>query len=284
MPREVAPGVHYWTRGELGLDAPEQVTYAGDKTEFVVHYSTGATLGTADTPGWWRGIQRFHMGPQRNWSDIGYGHGVDRFGNIFEGRGFRTVQAHSPNHNVQGTSVCFLGADDPARIDAPEITKRAIDWLYRQARTTFGHDLRRLAHSETQSPGYTECCGDELRAWVKAWREGRWSATPLPKPDPTPKPNPGTTAPPFPLPRGHWFGPKSPDGRNHSGYWAQDRPKIEMLQKRLRQRGWRGVNVTGRYDAATEAAIRGFQQDKHLPVDGRTGAVTWPRLWTAPIT
>lgn len=106
---------------------------------------------------------------------------------------------------------------------------------------------------------------------------------PPPKKPTTKPPKPGTKAPKFPLPAGHWFGVESSDRRNHSGYWAADRPYIRQLQQQLKNRGWH-IAVTGRYDAATAAIVRAFQADKGLAVDGETGAVTWRAAWEAPVT
>ena len=39
-------------------------------------------------------IQDFHMGPQRNWWDIGYNFLIGEDGNIYEGRGFDAQGAH----------------------------------------------------------------------------------------------------------------------------------------------------------------------------------------------
>ena len=101
-----------------------------------------------------------------------------------------------------------------------------------------------------------------------------------PQPDPKPK---ASKAPPFPLPKGHWYGPESRDPRNHSGYYARDRAGIRQLQQRLKDRGWR-INVDGRYGPATRDVVRSFQREKRLRVDGAVGAQTWAALWESPIT
>lgn len=102
------------------------------------------------------------------------------------------------------------------------------------------------------------------------------------KPKPKPKPKTGK-APEFPLKPGHWYGPESRDHRNHSGYYARDRPGIRQLQQRLKDRGWR-ISVDGRYGTATRDVVRAFQREKRLRVDGAVGAQTWAALWESPIT
>lgn len=100
-----------------------------------------------------------------------------------------------------------------------------------------------------------------------------------------PDPRDDTPTPPvFPLPDGHWYGPESPDGRNHSGYWPRDRSGVARLQRRLRTRGWR-LTVDGVYGPRTTEVVEAFQRQKRIhPIDGLTGAVTWPRFWTEPVT
>lgn len=98
-----------------------------------------------------------------------------------------------------------------------------------------------------------------------------------------PKTRPGTTAPKYPLPKGHWYGPESSDPRNHSGYWAKDRPGIKQFQTRLRNRGW-SITPDGRFGPATKRVVLAFQKEKGLHVDGGVGPETWAAIWEEPIT
>jgi len=52
---------------------------------------------------------------------------------------------------------------------------------------------------------------------------------------------------------------------------------VRTLQDLLRARG-HAVTVDGIFGSATEAAVRAFQQAKHLTVDGVVGPVTWAAL------
>jgi peptidoglycan hydrolase-like protein with peptidoglycan-binding domain len=56
----------------------------------------------------------------------------------------------------------------------------------------------------------------------------------------------------------------------------QDHP-VRTLQYLLRARG-HTVAVDGIFGPATDAAVRAFQQEKHLAVDGIVGANTWSAL------
>lgn len=98
------------------------------------------------------------------------------------------------------------------------------------------------------------------------------------------KPKPiKSAAPKFPLPKGHWYGPESSNKKNHSGYYAKDRAGIKQFQNKLKSRGWK-ISADGRYGPATKKVVRQFQAEKKIRVDGGVGAVTWAKIWEAPVT
>ncbi|WP_304455873.1 N-acetylmuramoyl-L-alanine amidase [Nocardiopsis sp. YSL2] len=88
---------------------------------------------------------------------------------------------------------------------------------------------------------------------------------------------PKPPAKPFPLARGHWFGPPSSDDRNHSGYyWPADRPHIKEIQGKV------GAKKDGRYGPKTKAAVTAWQRKAGFTgraVDGLTGPNTWGRMF-----
>ncbi|NJP50564.1 L,D-transpeptidase family protein [Streptomyces sp. SBST2-5] len=53
---------------------------------------------------------------------------------------------------------------------------------------------------------------------------------------------------------------------------------VRELQARLRQAAWLFHGPTGRYDAPTEKAVRGFQGKRGLPRTGSVDTATWQRL------
>ena len=56
-----------------------------------------------------KGIQAFHQGPARGWSDIGYAYLIAPYsGRIYEGRGQNVWAAHCPGRNDE-PSVCLMG-------------------------------------------------------------------------------------------------------------------------------------------------------------------------------
>jgi hypothetical protein len=84
--------------------------------------------------------------------------------------------------------------------------------------------------------------------------------------------------PKFPLSSGHYFGTRNGSG-SHNGTTASDVPKIKQLQERLNDVGYK-LTLDGEYGPKTAAAVKDFQRDAHLAVDGLAGTDTWTALWT----
>jgi hypothetical protein len=59
--------------------------------------------------------------------------------------------------------------------------------------------------------------------------------------------------------------------------------QVVWLQQRLAS-VYPTVAVTATFDAATDAALRAFQQIRGLPVTGTTDALTWPAVLALPVT
>ena len=99
------------------------------------------------------------------------------------------------------------------------------------------------------------------------------------------KPKPATPkAPKFPLPKGHYFGPRSGPNRSVSGYHG-NREHLRTWQRQMLKRGWSGLGAAdGLYGAKTKRVAQQFQREKGLAVDGLIGAATWAAAWSEPVT
>jgi flagellar hook assembly protein FlgD len=86
----------------------------------VVHHTAGTNSYTAaQSAAIVRGIQRYHV-LANGWNDIGYNFLVDKYGQIFEGRGGgigrNVVGAHAQGFNTGSTGVSLLGTYSSSRI------------------------------------------------------------------------------------------------------------------------------------------------------------------------
>ena len=160
------------TRSEWGAGPAKAVTrLAADRVGMLVlHHTTGDYLG----PSTIRGIQAFHQGPQRGWSDIAYNFLVAPDGTVFEGRGWAAQGAHAKGHNAKSVGVAYVG---DGRKPVPVEAMRAIFALAAEAEVKFG-SLRRVGHRDV---GSTVCPGDLLYRW---WVSGAALPVALPQAPP----------------------------------------------------------------------------------------------------
>ncbi len=125
---------------------------AHTRREFIVHHSAGPADQSV------RAIQDHCMGP-RKMLDIGYNFLVrSTTGEIYVGRGWDLVGAHTKGHNTTGIGVCVIGTDQltPASQDS-------VRQLYAEAVRRAGHPLRVLGHRDAAP---TDCPGDGIHRWV----------------------------------------------------------------------------------------------------------------------
>ncbi|HVE95241.1 MAG TPA: peptidoglycan recognition protein [Acidimicrobiales bacterium] len=107
-----APAVRL--RTEWGARAAKtNPSYASSvKMAFVHHTVNSNTYSRGDVPAMLRAIQAYHM-DSNGWDDIGYNTLVDRFGEIWEGRGGGfdrpVIGAHTSGFNTGSTGVAILG-------------------------------------------------------------------------------------------------------------------------------------------------------------------------------
>ena len=235
-----------------------------------IHY-TAANLGSSpdsECDDKVRGIQRYHQ-DTKGWADIAYSFLVCPHGNVFEGRG--TGKGSAANGTTVGNlnwyAVCALGG--PADTPSPQMLA-AIGDAVNLCRAA-GAGARVIGHRDLFA---TACPGVALYAYVQS---GRWNTlvarvvavvsrvltrAPIAKPAPAR----------YPLPAGHWFGIRSSNPRNHSGYYAADRPAIKAIQTKV------GVTPDGDYGTNTRAHVIRWQAARKITADGAVGPQTWTAL------
>lgn len=262
-------------RNSFGWPAHPNVATAPCKNGTVVHYD-GSNKGLANKSHdacreYWQWCRRFHMTDAKHkWSDIGYSFGVCPHGIILEGRGWGYTQAAQPGGNTTWTSATFMSGKTETPTPKQILAYRELrSWLRGK-----GLESGERPHGDFTS---TDCPGPILATMVK-------SGTLRGKVVTAPPSSPGTTAPLWPLPRGHWFGRESSNSKNHSGYYADDRPSIRNIVDRLTKRGWKGLAATGVWTPTLTSVVRKFQAEKKLPITGLVDEATWKQIWEAKIT
>ncbi len=168
--------------------------YYAERVAFsVVHHTAGAQPASPEqSAAIVRGIQAYHV-QGNGWNDIGYNFLVDRFGQIFEGRGggidSPVVGAHALGFNTGSVGVAVLGSFSGSRIPttARSALVRLLAWrldrahvnptskvLWRSAgnpRHPAGRLVRLRAVSGHRDTGPTTCPGSGL--WRQLGRLGR---------------------------------------------------------------------------------------------------------------
>ena len=119
--RAAQPGI--LTRAQWGAD--ESIVrgspYYAERVRFaVVHHTAGTnSYSAAQSAAIVRGIQRYHV-LANGWNDIGYNFLVDKYGQVFEGRGGgidrNVVGAHAQGFNTGSTGVAVLGTYSSSRV------------------------------------------------------------------------------------------------------------------------------------------------------------------------
>lgn len=248
------------SRAEAGLRKPDSVSYnvAPQRGGAAVHYGgDGAPPASHDgCVKRWRDWQAFHM-DGRGWADIAYSFGFCNHGYVFEGRGWgrRTAANGTNDGNDRFLAYVWIGGGSstptPAALDA-------LTWLILTGQISHNVGANVKPHSYFKSTG---CPGSSLRAWVGA---SGWMST-VPPTRPAPKPAPMPDAP----------------GQKLLYKGVYNSSDVTWAQQRLNAHGYR-VTVDGDFGDATDRAVRKFQHDKGLDVDGIVGADTRRSLAASP--
>jgi hypothetical protein len=164
-------------------DAP---SYASAVRFAVVHHTAGASPSTpSQSAAIVRAIQAYHV-RSNGWNDIGYNFLVDRFGQIFEGRGGgvtrNVIGAHAQGFNTGSTGVALLGTYENSSLSV-EAEGALVSLLAWRLDVAHADPLARLSWRSLGNPrfpegtvvslravsghrdtGYTSCPGDTLYA------------------------------------------------------------------------------------------------------------------------
>lgn len=134
-----------------------------------------------------KGIQSFHMGPQRGWCDIAYSHLLCLHGAVFEGRGFgkRTAANGTNTGNARYFAVCFLGNDNAGRQDFTAEARQGLVDLRKEYLKRYPNAKETVGHRDITS---TECPGDEIYAYINSASFKAAFKSPKRLPGPSPKP------------------------------------------------------------------------------------------------
>lgn len=131
----------------------------------LAHTATESTKTQAETVYLVRNIQTFHI-ESRNWHDIAYSFLIGGDGNVYEGRGWNNVGAHTYGYNKKSIGISFVGCF--MKYLPPDISLSACKLLIKKG-IEDGHiapDYKLLAHcqcSAVESPG--KCLFEEIKKW-----------------------------------------------------------------------------------------------------------------------
>ncbi|XP_061190662.1 peptidoglycan recognition protein 1-like [Saccostrea echinata] len=109
--------------------------------------------------------QNYHM-DTHGWPDIGYSFIVGEDGNIYEGRGWNEIGAHTYGHNYDGLGFCVMG-DFTSHVPndlAINALKSLIACGVNSGRITQNYVLK--GHRDV---GQTSCPGDKFYALIQTW-------------------------------------------------------------------------------------------------------------------
>ena len=216
--------------------------YGNKPVKIIVHHSASKT-GDAPT------FHKWHT--DWGWVGIGYHYVILKDGTIQRGRPETAIGAHTKGHNSNSIGICCVGYYHGNKEKSmPEAQKEALVELIRNIRKKYSPSMKIYGHRDFNA---TSCPGDnfpfaEIVALVDK------------KDEPAPTPNP------TPIVRTLYKGIKGDD--------------VKTLQSNLIELGY-SVGKTGAdssFGDNTDKAVRLFQEDNGLEVDGRVGPATRAKL------
>ncbi|XP_077069734.1 N-acetylmuramoyl-L-alanine amidase-like [Siphateles boraxobius] len=113
-----------------------------------------------------RSMQRYHQ-QSNGWSDIGYSFVAGSDGNLYEGRGWNWVGAHTYGYNSRGYGVCFIGdytSTLPSRSAINMVRYDFTSCAVNGGRLSSSYSL--YGHRQADA---TECPGNTLYREIQTW-------------------------------------------------------------------------------------------------------------------
>jgi hypothetical protein len=224
----------------------------------VLHHS--GVQNAEPGPATLKAFERTHM-DTRGWNAIAYNWLVDANGVIYEGRGAGIVGGATKGWNSRTESVCYTGwGSGPI----PDAALKSIRWVMDEIQKRYNNKLWIKGHRDMAS---TSCPGSELYAWLQNGRVV----------DNDPKvTDPGVD----------WAAvaayvdalgadlARKPLKRRSRG------KAVELAQRQLKDKGYDPGPIDGVYGGLTVNAVKGFQRNNGLKMDGVVGSFTWRALFS----
>lgn len=155
------------SRKEWGAVPPKHTTHLSTPVKYaVVHHSdTPQCLSEQQCKQRIRNIQNYHMNVKK-WSDIGYNYLIGGDGNIYEGRGGKTVGAHVRGYNKVSIGICVIGNYQKQFPSRKTLLALRSILVCLKIRRNLKHDYLLRGHRDL---GHTTCPGNYLYNIIKRW-------------------------------------------------------------------------------------------------------------------
>ncbi|WP_027625598.1 peptidoglycan recognition protein family protein [Clostridium lundense] len=214
------------------------LTYCNSPRKVILHHAEAVSCSIEDIHNW-------HL--NNGWSGCGYHYLVRKNGVIYKGRGEKALDAHCINYNAISIGICVEGSYNFETM--PDIQYNALIELIRCICNKY-NITEIYGHRELNA---TDCPGknfplDRIR------REVRSGAAPK-------------------------------DCTSYPGYLLIMNPSVKdnnvrLIQKKLIEKGYSvgSCGADGYFGYGTLEAVKRFQRDKGLVMDGIVGERTWRKI------
>lgn len=247
------------TREEWGAEYGRGHATDGAKPQLIVHHDGKMLIrpsaSFADECALMRRIERYHS-VDNGWNGIAYTDVLMPYSaRIFQGRGFGRTGSHVPGQNSSSLGL-FIPVNGDEYEPTPEVIE-AFHW-YRAEAIRLGHLAKKHVVRGHQDYNKPECPGDRVyRALVREVDV-------------------------MSVPTFRDFARAHPTLRQGKGgkaaqRWEQD--LVRLLQSRLHKLGYlEERHITGFFGPLTDGAVRRYQANRRLTVDGVVGPQTYKAM------